>query len=286
MITYYQAIVFGILQGVTELFPISSLGHSVILPQIVGWNVNQKDPLFLTFLVATHTATALVLFLFFWKDWKRIILGFFRSFKLREVKDSDPDAKLAWLLVVGTIPAGILGLLFEKTFQNLFASPKLVAFVLILNGLMLFIAEILRRRVKENSASGSNERIAKLSWTQAIKVGILQSIALVPGFSRTGASITGGLLVNLSHEDAARYAFLLATPIIGAASLLKLPDLLATQTGKIAIGPTLTGAFFAGLAAFLSVKFLTKYFETKKLTPFAVYCVVLGVLASVLFIFR
>lgn len=285
MISYPQAIIFGLVQGVTELFPISSLGHSVILPKLFNWDINQNAPFFLTFLVATHAATAIILFIFFWKDWKRIIFGLIRSLKTREIKETDSDAKLAWLLVVATIPAGILGLLFEEQLKTLFASPKLVAFILILNGVLLFGAEILRRKNNEQTATGSNERIAKLSFVKAVKVGIMQCLALIPGFSRTGATITGSLLVGLSHEDAARYSFLLATPIIGAAAFLKLPEL-ATQTENVFIGQALVGALFAAIAAYLSVRFLTKYFETKNLTPFAVYCIALGGLTSLLFFFR
>lgn len=285
MISYPQAVIFGLIQGVTELFPISSLGHSVILPKLFNWNINQNDPFFLTFLVATHAATSLVLFIFFWKDWKRIILGLIRSLKEREIKEADADAKLGWLLVIATIPAGILGLLFEEQLKILFASPQLVALVLIFNGVLLFGAEILRRKRKEQPAIGSNERIAKLSFIQAIKVGIMQCLALVPGFSRTGATITGSLLVGLSHEDAARYSFLLATPIIGAAAFLKLPEL-NTQGESAFIGQALVGALSAAIAAYLSVRFLIKYFETKNLTPFAVYCIVIGGLTSLLFFFR
>ncbi len=285
MLTYYQAIIFGIIQGVTELFPISSLGHSVLLPSILEWHIDQNNSFFLTFLVATHTATALVLFLFFWKDWKRIITGFLYSLKIREIKDSDKDAKLAWLLVVATIPAGIIGLVFQAFLQNLFASPQLVAFVLILNGFLLLGAEQLKKKNLKFRESDikSNERITKISWSQAIKIGLLQCFALIPGFSRTGATITGGLLVGLSHEDSARFAFLLATPIIAAASLLKLPDVFAPE-GLPVLGPTLVGAFMAGIAAYFSVKFLTKYFETKNLKPFALYCIILGFVVS-LFLF-
>lgn len=286
MFNYLQAIIFGLLQGVTELFPISSLGHSVILPKLVGWHINQNDQFFLTFLVATHAATAIVLFFFFWKDWKRIVIGLFRSLKEREIKESDKDAKLAWLLIVATIPAGILGILFEESLKSLFASPQLVAGVLIVNGLMLFGAEQLRKKnLKiEQTEKGSDVRIAKLTWVQAIKVGLLQTIALIPGFSRTGATITGSLLVGLSHEDAARFAFLLSTPIIGAAAALKLPEL-ATAAEIPFAGQTITGAIASGVAAYLSVKFLTKYFETKKLTPFAIYCALVGGVVSLVFLF-
>lgn len=283
MLTYIQASIFGIVQGVTELFPISSLGHSVILPKLLHWNINQDDPFFLTFLVATHAATALILFLYFLKDWKRIILGILRSLKEREIKDSDHDAKLGWLLIVGTIPAGLLGLLFEHKLKDLFASPQIAASVLVLNGILLLIAELLRRRRIENREQGSDERIAKLNWMQALKVGLMQILALIPGFSRTGATITGGLLVGLSHEDAARFSFLLATPIIAAAAVLKLPKLFL-HTDKSILGPIIVGSIFAGIFAYLSVRFLIKYFETKKLTPFAIYCLLVGLFVSILFL--
>lgn len=282
MLTYFQAIIFGALQGVTELFPISSLGHSVVLPKLLGWSINQKDPAFLTFLVATHAATCLVLFLFFFKDWRKIIAGFFRSIAKREISNTDSEAKLAWLLIVATIPAGILGLLFEDALKNLFASPSLVAIVLIFNGMLLYFAEVLLRRSKEEKETGSDARIAKTSWGNALYVGIMQCLALIPGFSRTGSTITGGLLVGLSHEDSARFAFLLATPIIGAASILKLPELTLSSENAM-IGPSIVGALASGIAAYLSVKFLVKYFETKKLTPFAIYCVVVGVSLSLIF---
>lgn len=285
MFTYFQAIVFGIVQGVTELFPISSLGHSVILPKLLGWNIQQKDPFFLTFLVLTHTATALVLFLFFLKDWVRIIKGLARSLKNREIRESDPDAKLGWLLVTATVPAGILGVLLEKSLKELFASPQFVAVVLVFNGLLLFFAELLRKRKSETTEKGSDTRIAGISFSQALKVGSLQCLALIPGFSRTGSTITGGLLIGLSHEDAARFSFLLATPIIGAASLLKISEL-TLSSNKTYLGPMLVGSIFSGISALLSVKFLTKYFETKKLTPFAVYCVVAGVILSLTFLLR
>jgi undecaprenyl-diphosphatase len=282
MLTPFQAVILGLLQGVTELFPISSLGHSVVLPKLLGWNIHQNAPFFLSFLVATHTATALVLFFYFFNDWKRIFAGLFRSLKEREIKESDADAKLGWLIVVATIPAGILGLLFQDALQNLFANPQLVAGVLFFNGVLLYGAEMLRKKRKEQTPVHSNERIAKLTWYQAVKIGILQCIALIPGFSRTGATLTGGLLTGLSHEDSARFAFLLATPIIAAASVLKLPDL--ANSGSSALFSAVIGAITAGIAAHFSVRFLTKYFQTNTLTPFAVYCCVVGVLLSLLFL--
>jgi undecaprenyl-diphosphatase len=281
VLTIPQAIILGLLQGVTELFPISSLGHSVLLPGLLGWNINQHASYFLLFLVATHFATATVLFLFFLKDWVRLIKGFFRSLKMREI--SDPDAKLFWLLVVGTIPAGILGLLFEDQFKLFFSNPRLVALFLVFNGLVLFLGDKLgKRQLDIQTVRHSDERISKLSWMQSLKVGGLQSLALFPGFSRTGAAMTGSLLQGLSHEDSARFAFLLATPIIGAASLLKLPELLTPENSGM-VTPVLIGALCAAVAAFFSVKFLTKYFETKSLKPFAVYCLIAGLLCSAIF---
>src|SRR6266404_475828 len=235
MLNLFQAIILGSLQGITELFPISSLGHSVILPKLLGWQINQSDPFFLSFLVATHTATCLVLFLFFFKDWQKIVAGFFRSLKRREIRDDDKDAKLAWLLIVATVPAGILGVLFQDTLKNLFASPNIVAAVLILNGLLLLGGDFLQRR--------KHEKVTKLNWGSSISVGLMQCLALIPGFSRTGSTITGGLLVGLNHKDAARFSFLLATPIIAGATLVKLPEIL----GGGNLGISLIGGFFAGL---------------------------------------
>lgn len=283
----YQAFIFGIVQGITELFPISSLGHSVIIPKLFNWNINQHDSFFLIFLVATHTATAFVLFLFFFREWKKILAGFVRSIKNREISEKDPEAKLAWLIIMATIPAGLIGILFENQLKNLFASESLVATALMLNGFFLLGAEWLRRKNKKelSDIQGSNTRISKMTWLQAIKIGLLQSIALLPGFSRTGATLTGGLFAGLSHEDAARFAFLLATPIIAAASLLKLPELASQQQEKYLI-PLLVGSLTAGIFSYLSVRLLMKYFQSKTLIPFALYCIGIGFFVSVYFLLR
>lgn len=272
----------GGLQGITELFPISSLGHSIILPKFLGWNIDQHDEYFLIFLVATHFATALVLFCFFFKDWMLIIKGLFTSVKNRKIDPSDIYAKLGWLIVMSSIPAGLLGLLFEKKLKNLFASPEYVALFLILNGIVLFGAEILRKK-KEESHSFNDAEISKLTFKQSIKIGFCQCLALIPGFSRTGSTIGGGLLVGLSHENAARFSFLLATPIIFAASLLKLPELFKTTDSHI-LGPIVVGSITSGFFAYLSIRFLIKYFETKKLIPFAIYCIVIGVISTFIFL--
>jgi undecaprenyl-diphosphatase len=279
-ITYFQGAVLGLLQGVSELFPISSLGHSVILPSLLGWNIHQDQTYFLTFLVALHLATALVLLGFFWRDWVRIIKGLGRSLRDREI--GDPDAKLAWLLILGTIPAGILGLLLQDALRNLFAKPEYASIFLALNGVMLFGAEALRRRAPV-VAEDDDERIAQtVGWGQAATVGGAQAIALIPGFSRSGAAMGGGLLVGLSHKDAARFAFLLATPIILAAAVLKLPDLAGSQ-GDGVRGPALVGALCSALSAYLAVRFLMKYFETRTLIPFAIYCLCAGTACAIYF---
>ncbi len=289
MISYFQAIILGLLQGFSELFPISSLGHSVILPRLVGWDIRQNDEFFITFLVATHLATALVLLGFFWRDWVRIIKGLGRSLRDRGIAPDDRDAKLGWLLIVGTIPVGILGLLLEHPLRDVFASAQSASIFLALNGLLLYGAERLRRRASSAVAVSAvvagepDARIAeKLTFKSAVFVGTAQALALIPGISRSGATMGAGLLAGLSNEDAARYSFLLATPIIGAAAVLKLPDLFGA-TGDGLRGQALVGALCSAVTAYIAVKFLMRFFETNKLTPFALYCGLAGVAASIYF---
>ncbi|MEO6077734.1 MAG: undecaprenyl-diphosphate phosphatase [Candidatus Andersenbacteria bacterium] len=270
MITLFQAIVLGLLQGISELFPISSLGHSVIFPALFGWKDLQHDPYFLNFLVGTHLATALVLIGFYWTTWIALAKGFFASLKNKTLITTNPDAKLAWLLIIGTIPAGLLGLIFEHKLKTLFAIPVYAALFLFINGVVLYVAELLPKK------TGSN--IQSITFKQALYVGVAQIVALFPGFSRTGATITGGLFAGLTHEDSVKYSFLLATPIIFAASVLKLPGLLH-GAGTETLLPTIIGALSAGLAAFFAVKFLTKFFQTNTLKPFAIYCMIAGALA-------
>ena len=282
-ISYLQAIILGLIQGVTELFPVSSLGTSVILPQLFGWDIHQNDPYFLTFLVATHLATATVLLLFFWRDWVRIVRGVGRSLRDRGIGEDDTDAKLGWLLVVGTIPAGILGLLFEHSLRGLFASAQSAAFFLMLNGLMLFGAEALRRRAPQTDEDDDRRIARQVSFPNAFLVAAGQALALIPGFSRSGATMGGGLLVGLSNKDAARFSFLLATPIIGAAALLKLPELFGVEGDGIR-GQALVASLCAAGAAFLSVRFLMRFFETRTLIPFAVWCLAFGAFCTLYFI--
>lgn len=285
-ISYFQAIVLGALQGIAEPFPISSLGHAVIFPKLFGWDIHQNDEFFLAFLVATHCATALVLFGFFWEDWKRIFAGLGRSLREREVRDDDPDARLGWVIIVGTIPAGILGLLLEHKLRSLFASPISAAIFLTVNGILLLVFEYLRRRPpRPGDAEGdSDPRIARMSFKQAFAIGTAQAAALIPGISRSGVTMGGGLLTGLSNEDAARYAFLLATPIIGAAGVLKLPELMGAA-GDGVRGQALVGAIAAAVTTYFAVKFLLRFFETNRLSPFGYYCIAMGLFCIAVFSF-
>jgi undecaprenyl-diphosphatase len=284
-ITYGQAVILGLLQGVAELFPISSLGQSVIAPRVFGWDIHQNDNYFIAFLVATHLATAIVLLWFFGRDWIRILSGMWRSLVEREISPTNNDGRLGWLIVVATIPAGILGLLLQDKLQSVFASARSAAFFLILNGIMLYGAEMLRRRapgVPENDPDGDDRIAMRTSWRDSVAVGASQAIALIPGFSRSGASMSGGLLVGLSNEDAARFAFLLATPIIGAAALLKIPVLLGSD-GNGVRGPAVAASLCSAVTAYISIRFLMRFFETNRLTPFAIFCFVEGIVLSVWF---
>ena len=282
-ISYLQALILGALQGLSEPFPISSLGHAVLLPKLLGWDIHQNDDYFLTFLVATHCATALVLFLFFLDDWKRIWFGFVRSVKGRSTP-RDLDARLAWVIIIGTIPAGILGLALEHKLRSLFASPTSAAIFLTINGVLLLAVERFRRRPPRpgDGEGDGDERIAKMGFRQALGIGAAQALALIPGISRSGVTMGGGLLAGLSNEDAARYAFLLATPVIAAAGLLKLPELFGSA-GDGVRGQALVGAIAAAITTWAAVKFLLKYFETSRLTPFGYYCVGAGIFCLIVF---
>ncbi len=284
-ISYLQAIILGALQGIAEPFPISSLGHAVIAPSLFGWDIHQNDEFFLSFLVATHCATAIVLFFFFFDDWKKIFRGLGRSLRGRSAPD-DSDARLAWVIVAGTIPAGILGLALEHKLRDLFASPESAAIFLTINGILLLIFERFRRRPPrpgdfEGDVDG---RISKMSFKQALAIGTAQAAALVPGISRSGITMGGGLLTGLSNDDAARYAFLLATPIIGAAGVLKLPDLVGSA-GDGVRGQALVGAIAAAITTYFAVRFLLRFFETNRLTPFGIYCILAGITCTLIFAF-
>ena len=301
-LSYVEAVVIGALQGVTELFPVSSLGHSVILPAVIGgqWatdlDVSAPESPYLAFIVGLHVATALALLVFFWRDWVRIVGGFVSSIRYRRVK-SDGE-RLAWLIILATIPIGLAGLLLEHTFRTVLGRPIPAAAFLIANGLILLVGERLRRRspapalvgaeasdrpvVRDGDAADgvdedlrSDQRIAGLTIGRGVLVGASQILALLPGISRSGVAMVTGLTQGLSHRDAARFSFLLATPVILAAGVLKIPDL----TGPLGAGlggPILVGSVVSFVSAYLSVRFLERYFRTRTLLPFAVYSLIVG----------
>src|SRR3984893_5909290 len=283
-ISYFQAIILGLTQGIAEPFPISSLGHGVVLPRLFGWNIHQNDKYFLTFLIATHLATAIVLLLFFVGDWVKVVKGLWRSLQMRDIAADDTYARLGWLLVAATIPVGITGLLLQEPLRKLFASPQTAAAFLIVNGVALLVFERLRRRPPRpgDYVGDVDGRLAKLSWRQAIAVGTSQTFALVPGISRSGITMGGGLIVGLSNEDAARFGFLLATPVIFGAAALKLPELFGAQ-GNGVRGPALVAGLCAAATTFFAVKFLLRFFQPNRLTPFGIYCLGVGIVCTLVF---
>jgi undecaprenyl-diphosphatase len=296
LLSYFQAIVVGLLQGVSELFPISSLGHSVLVPALFGWHnlvgaQSADESFYLAFLVGLHVATALALVVYFRRDWVRIASGLVRSLRSRRIEDA--DARLGWRLVVATIPVGLTGLVFEHPLRTLFAKPLAAGVFLTLNGVILLAAERLRRRAdtrvpvpavgpasrpEPDTEPDPDRRLARLGVGEAAAIGAAQILALFAGISRSGVTMAAGLLRGLDHEDAARFSFLLATPIILAAGLYKIPDLLGPLGNGIR-PQMLVGSLCAAVAAYLAVRFLVRWFTTRTLTPFAIYCLVAGVLA-------
>src|SRR5215468_4088235 len=337
--------VIAVIQGVTELFPISSLGHSVLVPAWLGgsWQTmvtqssqrSSDSSFYLAYIVALHCATALALLWFFRADWVRIIRGFIasvlRGLRERRLSAQTPDERLAWMIVIATIPVGLTGVLLEHTFRTLFAKPTAAAIFLFVNGLILLSAELLRRANGRKDAASqlapaedadipiagtgagapaatrsrrgaharqaggrdvseiraaqlSDVRIARLSFADSLLVGFLQIAALLAGISRSGITMAGGLWRGLDHEDSARFAFLLATPPILAAGILKLPSL-AGPAGAHIHGQVILGVIVTAVTAYLSVRFLVKYFQTRTLTPFAIYCLAFGAISIVRFAF-
>jgi len=282
-----QVVILALLQGVAELFPVSSLGHTVILPALLHWNINQRDPAYLAFVVLLHFGTAAALLLFYWRDWVHLVQVLFASLA-RGKLSNDPDERFIWLIIVGTVPAAVLALLLEGPLRENFGNPKAAAFLLAVNGVIMLIGEVLRRRQgaakeqsNETTAVQEHKSIDKLGWGGAIIVGLFQSLALLPGISRSGATMVGGLALGLRHHEAMRYTFMLATPIIIAASVKTAPDLL-TPAGRGILGYAVLGLILSASAAYLSVRFLDRYFKQNKLSPFAYYCLLAGIASFVL----
>lgn len=307
-LSYLEAVVVGALQGVTELFPVSSLGHSVLLPALLGgqWatdlDVSAPESPYLAFIVGLHVATAAALLVFFWRDWGRILGGFASSVRHRRIRSE--NERLAWLIILATIPVGLAGLLLEHLFRTVLGRPIPAAAFLLANGVILLVGERLRRRTRIADAARitadhhpladpdavrdldagitgpeadqrSDQRIAALPMWRGVLIGAAQVLALLPGISRSGVAMVTGLTQGLSHRDAARFSFLLATPVILAAGALKIPDLTGPLGDGIR-GPVLAGSLASFVAAYLSVRFLERYFRTRTLYPFAIYSLLVG----------
>jgi undecaprenyl-diphosphatase len=291
-ITIVQAILLALLQGVAELFPVSSLGHTVIIPGLLpqifpaDFATNTAcggKSCFLPFVTALHLGTSVALVIYFWRDWLGVVMTIFNSVKNAEVRKGTEEW-VGWLIIIGCIPGGILGVILQEYADKLFSSAIIAAAFLVVNGSILFAGEAMRKRAEAKFAfAGTKEReasfrpLSSLSWKEALIVGSCQALALIPGISRSGVTMVGGLGVRLSHEDAARYSFLLGTPLIAAAGLLEVPQLLG-QSGQTMLYIVI-GAILSGVAAFLSTRFLTRYFEKGRLTPFAIYCWAFGLIA-------
>jgi undecaprenyl-diphosphatase len=270
----------AILQGTSELFPVSSLGHTVLIPALLHWRIDRDSQGFLSFVVALHLGTALALVVFYWSTWKGIVAAFVRSV-VRGRFEGSAQERTAWLLVAGTIPVAAVGAYFETAVRGLFASPLPVALFLVANAAIMFLGERLRRA--QHASGGMGYRvIGEMSWLEGGLIGLSQGLAFLPGISRSGVSIVAGLLERLDHESAARFSFLLATPVILAASVLEIPRLF-TPSGSAVLGEALLGGLLAGIVAYASVAFLTKYFKTNDLRPFGWYCLVVGATCAVLF---
>ena len=296
-LSYLQAIIMGALQGVAELFPISSLGHSILVPAWLGgsWSdmVKSQDSTanspFLAFIVALHVATAVALVIYYWRDWVQVVLGVVDMVRTRSLDSA--RSRLAALLIIATIPVGILGLIADKKLRHLFGSPRDAAIFLTINGVLLFVVERLARRAQRRSGDaqaamshgGSDaEDFASLGFGEATAIGASQALALLPGISRSGAAISAGLLRGLDHAKATHFAFLLATPVILGAGLLKVPELFKPENSGIH-GQVIVGSIAAFIAAFIAVAFLARYMKTRTLYPFVAYCLVAGVVSIVHF---
>jgi len=272
-VTFLQALALAVLHGVSELFPVSSLGQTILIPAVLQWrNIHRADPTFLAFVTVLHLGTALALVVFYRATWMRIVAAFFRS--VARGKIVHPSEKLAWLLIVATIPVGVLGVLLKDPVRMLFGSAASAAGFLILNALVMFLGEYLRTRQKRD-LHRADKKVTDLSWLQSVGIGFGQAFALLPGISRSGASMVAGLLSDLNHEDAANYSFLLATPVILAAGLFEIGDLTAPAAHTVLI-QAVAGGVVAAVAAYLSVAFLVRYFRNNDLRPFGWYCLLFG----------
>jgi undecaprenyl-diphosphatase len=285
-VTLAQALFIGLLQGATELFPVSSLGHAVLIPSLLHWSFRQSDPSFVPFLVLLHLGTATALLILYRDQWVVIIRGFFTA-AIRGQMKTDSE-RLAMLLLVGTIPAAVLGVFLESRIKSLFASPYEAAGFLVANGVLMLAFELLRRRAERQAALSGESRgeqeahfatAERISFRAAALVGACQALAFLPGISRSGVTIGGGLLAGLRHQEAARFSFLLATPVILGAGVLEVPQLFSSG---VPVAEYLAAAVLSGVAAYASARFLLRYFRSGRLDPYGWYCIAAGLAALAL----
>ncbi len=267
-------IILSLTQGISELFPISSLGHSIIIQSLLNIHVTKNSAFFLPFIVSLHVGTAIALIIFFFKEWKGIVYALFKTAISGKLSNNKTE-NFAWKLVIATIPVGIVGLLFKNFFAQIFKSPQIAAIFIIINGVILYLGEILIR--KKNTVV---KKIEDITFLDSIIIGSSQILALIPGISRSGASMVAGLLYKLDHEDAAYFSFMLATPVILAAGVLEIPTLFTIHYAQAFMYAAI-GAVISGIAAYLAVKFLMKYFQSGTLKPYAYYCATAGIIALI-----
>ena len=265
----------GLLQGASELFPVSSLGHAVLVPSILRWSFKQSDPSFVPFLVLLHLGTATALLVLYRRQWLAIVRAFFTAAVAGRIRTD--EERLAMLLLVGTLPAAVLGVFLESRIKALFASPYEAAGFLIVNGILMLAFELLRRRRERGASREEREshfaRAERISFLAAAVVGACQALAFLPGISRSGITIGGGLVAGLRHEEAARFSFLLATPVILGAGIVEVPQLFAAG---VPVGEYVLAAVLAGIAAYASARFLLRYFRSGRLDPYGWYCIAAG----------
>jgi len=270
--TWIQIIIYALVQGITELFPVSSVGHAVMLPYLAGWTNISGNNQFLPFVVMLHLGTAFALLIYFWRDWLNLIRALFTP--------RAKERRLLGRVIVATIPAAAIGFLIEHKLRDLFPSALSAGLFLVVNGLILFVAD----RLLKKGSRARFKSIEQISYPQSFLIGVVQSLALIPGFSRSGVTMTAGLGMGMSYEESARFSFLLATPVILGAGILEIPKVLKSHTpGMLHFG--IVGGLLSGIVAFLSVAFLMRYFqqsEVKALRPFAYYSVIVGGVVAVL----
>ena len=271
----------GLLQGASELFPVSSLGHAVIVPTLLHWSFKQSDASFVPFLVLLHIGTATALLVLYRQQWVLIIRGFFAAAFRGQMRDD--NERLAMLLLTGTIPAAVLGVLLETRIKALFASPYAAAAFLVVNGVLMLGFEQLRRRAERGSNRKEQEEgfahAERISFRAAAIVGACQALAFIPGISRSGVTIGGGLVAGLRHQEAARFSFLLATPTILGAGVIEVPQLLASG---VPLAEYAAAAVLSGIAAYASARFLLRYFRSGRLDPYGFYCIAAGLVSLAL----